>query len=53
MNKLRSLNVSYNKIESFEDVKIEFTPNIQVLEIQGNKIYFDSQMEFEDFVLIL
>lgn len=53
MNKLRYLNCNYNQIVSFQEVEIDFTPNIQTLELQGNQIWFDSPMDFESFVLML
>ena len=51
--RLRQLNLQTNRIEDFKGVKINFTPNIKILNLGQNSISFEQRYDFREFMDIV
>lgn len=50
MHKLKDLNLNSNCLTSFKDVIIDFTPNIEKLDIGQNNLSFKIESDFMEFI---
>jgi Leucine-rich repeat (LRR) protein len=51
--RLRYINLETNRLEDLKGVKVNFTPNIKILNLGYNNISFEKSGDFRDFLEVI